>query len=253
MRSRATSRRNWLRWVLALAVAGAGCATTEVTPTASTYQGMLPRPQHILVFPFATSPEEVQLDRSPTAVAVWQSKGLSAGTERSDVAHAVSQKLATHLVEKIQAMGLPAEVVWGPLPERVGATLLIDGQFISIDEGNRAERVVIGLGAGRSSVRTAVQVSEQLPEGGRRLVDQFDVDAQSSRKPGMAETMGAGAAAGNLAASAAVSGGVTVGTELFGANVDDDAERTASKIASVLQSFFVRQGWIAPTEGWTGE
>jgi hypothetical protein len=249
MKSTVTARGSWLRWTLALAVAGAGCATTEVTPTANTYRGMLPRPQHILVFPFATSPAEVQLDRSPTAVAAWQAQGISAGSERSDVAHEVAQKLATHLAEKIQAMGLPAEVVWGRVPVREGPTILIDGQFISINEGDRAERVVIGLGAGRSSVRTAVQVTEQLRDG-RRLIDQFDVDAMSSRKPGMAETMGAGAAAGNLAASAAVSGGVNVGTEIFGANVEADAERTASKIANILQSFFVRQGWIAPPEGW---
>jgi hypothetical protein len=72
------------------------------------------------------------------------------------------------------------------------------------------------------------------------------VDAKSGRKPGAAETMGVGAAAGERAASAAVTAAGAVGTEAFGTDVEADAERTAAKIATVLQSFFERQGWIAP-------
>ena len=123
--------------------------------------------------------------------------------------------------------------------------LAISGQFLAIDEGNRAERVVIGLGAGRSDVRTSVQVAELFPEG-RRLVESFEVDAKSGRKPGAAETMGVGAAAGNLAVAGAVSAAGTVASEAFGANVEADAERTAAKIATVLRSFFQREGWVTP-------
>jgi hypothetical protein len=227
--------------VLALA-AGVGCASTDVQMS-SQYSGALPRPQRILIFPFATSPEEVQLDWSPTAVGAWKLQGLSAGAEQQQVAHAVAQALARHLVSKVQALGLPAEVAMGDIATPVGPTLGITGQFLAIDEGNRAERMVIGLGAGRSNVTTAVQVSELFPEG-RRLVEQFDVDAKSGRKPGAAETMGMGAAAGTLAASAAVTAAGAVGTEAFGVDVEADAERTAVKIASVLQSLFQRQGWI---------
>ena len=115
------------------------------------------------------------------------------------------------------------------------------------DEGNRVERVTIGLGAGRSGVRTAVQVAEVFPEG-RRMVDQFEIDAKSGLEPGAAETMGLGAAAGNLTVSADVTAAGTVASEAFGANVEDDAERTASKIATALRTLFVRQGWI-PDEG----
>lgn len=219
-----------------------GCASTSMEVT-SQYSGALPRPQRILIFPFATSPEEVQLDWSPTVSGAWKLQGLSAGAERQQVAHQVAHALAEKLVSKVQAMGLPAELAEGPVPPPSGATLGVAGQFLAIDEGSRAERVVIGLGAGRSNVRTAVQVSE-LFDGGRRLVDQFEIDAKSGRKPGAAETMGVGAAAGNLAASAAITAAGSVGAEAFGANVDADAERTAAKIAQALQEFFARQGWI---------
>jgi hypothetical protein len=234
--------------VIAALGASLGCASTQVE-TSSQYGGpLLPRPTRVLIFPFATSPEEVQLDWSPTAVGTWKLEGLSASAERRKVAHAVAQALAQRLVAKVQALGLPAELATGPVPAPSGSTLAISGQFLAIDEGNRAERVVIGLGAGRSEVRTAVQVAELFPEG-RRLVESFEVDAKSGRKPGAAETMGVGAAAGHVAVSAAVTAAGTVASEAFGDNVDADAERTAAKIASVLASFFARQGWIAPQGG----
>lgn len=220
------------------------CASTDVDMTRQ-YFGSLPRPQRILIFRFATSPEEVRLDSSPTVTMVWKHEGLSPGEERQDVAHAVAKALAEKLVDKVQALGLPAELATGPVPAGTGETLAISGQFLTINEGSRAERVVIGLGAGHSDVRTAVQVAELFPEG-RRLVDQFEIDAKSGRMPGAAETMGAGAAAGHLATSAAVTVAKSAGTEAFGDNVEADADRTAAKIAKVLQSLFERQGWIAP-------
>jgi hypothetical protein len=228
---------------LALA-AGLGCASTTVTG-GSQYQGYLPRPQRILIFPFATSPEDVQLDWSPTAAGAWKLQGLSASAERQKVGRAVAEALARKLVTKVQALGLPAELATGPVPAPTGPTLAISGQFLAIDEGNRAERVVIGLGAGRSEVRTAVQVAELLPEG-RRLVDQFEIDAKSGRKPGAAETMGVGAAAGHVAVSAAVTAAGTVASEALGDDVEADAERTAAKVATALQGFFERQGWVTP-------
>lgn len=231
-------------WAALFALAlGAGCASTDVSMS-SEYSGALPRPQQILIFPFATSPDEVQLDWSPTVAGVWRLEGLSSNQEDQKVAHAVQQALAQRLAAKVQAFGLPAQVASGDPAPPSGPTIAVTGQFLAIDEGNRAERVVIGLGAGRSDVRTAVQVSEVFPEG-RRLVDQFDVDAKSGRKPGAAETMGMGAAAGHLAVSAAVTAGGVVASEAFGDDVEADAERTAAKIASVLQSLFQRQGWIA--------
>ena len=237
------------RTLLLLAAIGAfGCASTDLAVTSEYSGAALPRPERILIFPFATSPEEVQLDWSPTAAGAWKLEGLSAGAEKQRVAQAVSRATAERLVAKVRALGLPAELATGPVPAASSPTLAISGQFLSIDEGSRAERVVIGLGAGHSEVRTAVQVAELFPEG-RRLLDQFEVDAKSGMKPGAAETMGVGAAAGHVAASAAVTAAGAVGSEAFGDDVEADAERTASKIASALEDFFARQGWIAPQGG----
>ncbi|HXK25426.1 MAG TPA: DUF4410 domain-containing protein [Myxococcota bacterium] len=225
-----------------------GCASTNVATTQQYGGTNLPRPERILVYPFATSPDEVKLDWSPTMQG-WRLEGETATQEEKKVGHDVAQALASKLVSKIQALGLPAEIASGaPVADTGAPVVTIDGQFLSINEGNRAERVVIGLGAGRSDVKTAVQVYEMFG-GGQRLLDQFEIDAKSGRKPGAAETLGAGGLAGHLAVSAAVTAAGTVGSEAFGDNVDADAERTAAKLANALSTFFVRQGWIAPPKG----
>ena len=120
--------------------------------------------------------------------------------------------------------------------------LLVTGQFVSVDQGNRTERVTIGLGAGRSDVRVRAQVFDVSPAG-RRLVDEIEVDAKSGLAPGMAETMGAGALAGHLVASTLVSGGVQVADKSLGASVTANSDRAAKGIAKQLASFFGQQGW----------
>jgi len=223
------------------------CATTEVSDESASL-GRAPKPERILVHAFAASPEDVTLDHSLTATAAWKLEGLTESTERREVGRAVANALADNLVKKLQGLGLPAQRASGPAPRDGIPTVVIDGQFLAIEEGSRTARVVIGLGAGKSQVRTAVQIIELLPEG-NRLLDTFEVDAKSGSTPGMAETMGAGAAAGHLAVSAAVSVGKSVASEKFGDDVEADARRSAEQIEKVLATFFERQGWIAPRAG----
>lgn len=223
-----------------------GCATTQATTT-MTYAGSLPRPERILVYAFATSPEEVKLDSSPSVVAAWKLEGVSESSERRQVARSVADTLADNLVAKIQAFGLPAERAEAAAPPDGRPTLGIGGHFLSIDEGSRAARVVIGLGAGKSDVRTVVHVFTVSPEG-RRVVDEFEIVAKSGSTPGMAETMGAGAVAGHLATAAVVSTAKAIGSEAFGDDVEADARRTAGKVATLLEDFFAQQGWIAPAQ-----
>jgi Domain of unknown function (DUF4410) len=231
-----------------LAVAGCaisllqGCASTEVTSQGVPEGGSLPKPQEVLVHDYAVSPDQVELDSGVGA----NIENLVAQMPRTDqeraIGQQVSEALANHLVAEIQALGLPAKRESGPAPA-TGNTLQLKGQFVSIDEGNQTARVVIGLGVGRTDVRTMTQAYEVI-DGKSLLIDQFEINAESGRKPGMAETMGAGSAAGDLAASAVVSTGVAVGSEAFSANVDADAARTAAKIAAQLKIYFVNQGWI---------
>jgi Domain of unknown function (DUF4410) len=232
-----------LATTLAGAVALAGCAPTEVQSTFQR-QGPMPRPSRVLVYDFSVSPEEVQLDRGLSAELVEAAKGTSRSEQEIQVGHRAARALSDELVKRINGMGLPAQRAVGA-PMRWGDAIVIEGQFLSIDEGNRTERVVIGLGAGRSDVETLVQVYQAQPTGMVRLKE-FSTTAKSGYKPGAAETMGAGAAAGTLAVSAAVTAGGAIASEALGANVEADARRTASDVAEQLQSYFAEQGWIQP-------
>src|SRR4029453_4850565 len=112
------------------------------------------------------------------------------------------------------------------LPSGTSNAVLVTGQLVSINEGNEAERVVIGLGAGRSDVRAQAQVFELTPTP-TRLIAAIEVDAKSGLQPGMAETMGAGALTGHLLVSTLVSGAVQVATETMSDTVVADADRAA--------------------------
>ena len=230
---------------LLLASGALGCASTKVESTGPEYTGRLPRPDTILVYPFATSPEDVTLDTSPTVAGAWKLEGVSASGERRKVANEVADAVADRLVEKIQGLGLPAVRASGPPVSSQGTLLAVTGHFMTIDQGSRIARVTIGLGAGRSDVTTAVQLVA-ISADGRRVVDQFEVDAKSGRKPGAAETLALGAGAGTLATAAVATAATTAGSEAFGADVDADARRTADKIAKMLGGFFSQNGWIAP-------
>jgi hypothetical protein len=208
----------------------------------SQYGGRLPKPDQIFVYNFAVSPDEVQLDSGLSG----DIQSRISKTPRTDVELTVGRKvsdaLAQHLVSELQKLGFLVSRTDGPVPDG-GNSLMINGQFLSVDEGNQAERMVIGLGMGRTDVRTLVQAFE-LNAGKKILLTEFGVNARSGSSPGMAETMGVGAIAGHLATSAAVSSGVQVGSETFSANVEADADRTAKAIAGELKTCFLSQGWV---------
>ncbi len=243
LRRAVRTRMGWLVAACAAASLAAGCAPTSVQ---TTYQreGPAPRPERILVYDFAVAPDEVQLDRGLSAELEQMAKGTPRTLQELQIGRQAARALSDELVKQINEMGLVAQRVVG-VPANWANAAVIEGQFLSIDEGNRTERVVIGLGAGRSSVRTNVQLYEAR---GTQLVrlEEFMTDAKSGYKPGAAETMGMGAAAGDLAVSAAVTAVGTVASEALGVNAEADARRTASDVAKKLKLFFTEQGWLAP-------
>ena len=228
-----------------LAIA-AGCAPTNVQQKQESVT-QLPRPDRILVYDFAVSPDEVKLDTGLSAEIMQkyaEHKGASRTAEEIKVGHKVADALAAELVNKIRSYGLMAERAFG-LPSGKGKILMVKGQLLSIDEGNRTERVAIGLGAGRSSVQANVQVYEMTAKG-RQEVDTLRGTAKSGRKPGMGEMMGVGAIAGHLLTSTVVSGVLSGTSEIKFDTVEADGKRLADQIAQDLGKFFADQGWIPP-------
>ena len=221
----------------------AGCASTHVNVD-SEYEGFVPRPTRVLVYDFAVSPDEVELDSGLSGdIQALADKSPRTDQERA-IGRQVADALTKHLVKEIGALGIPTLHAAKDVPV-AGRALAIKGQFISVDEGNQAERVIIGLGLGRTDVRTLVEAYE-YNDGKKVLLEKFGINAESGDKPGMAETLGVGALAGHAVTAAVVSTGVAVGSEEFSANVDADADRTAKAIASQLKLVYIGQGWLQP-------
>ena len=197
----------------------------------------------IVVYPFVTSGATVALNSGLLSKLREAVQATPEDQEREKVAQQVTEILAQKLVKRIQDLGMPAQPSSAAVPAQ-GSTLAIEGQILSIDEGNPTRRMLIGLGAGASEVRTLVQVYA-VTGGSRRLVEDFYTTVKSSRKPGMGPMGGVGAAAGRAATSVAVSAGVGLATERS-QTVEGDAKHTADEIAKVLKKFFAEQGWVSP-------
>lgn len=232
-------RRFLAALALGLTMAPGLAAATEVR-VIRTYAGDQPltRPERVVVYDFAVPSGEVKLDSGPGARLLRRLGGDSQAEEQAKVGREVAANFADELVKAIGELGLPAERA-PRSPSPAAGTLAVDGQFVSIDEGNRARRMVVGFGAGATEVSALVQVYLGMPAG-PVLVHELEAKGESSKKPGAAVTMGAGAAAG---AAAAAGGAVNAGLETR-ATVEADARRAAREVAKGLGELFARQGWI---------
>jgi len=239
-------RRPVLLFSLAMALTACSHATVE---TKSLYQGAnLPRPSVIYVRDFVVTPGDVALDSGRIARLRRMFSGADTGQRQQAAAQDVVDALSNGLVENIDRMGLMARRISADTVIPAGDNAaLVDGNITSIDEGNRAKRVVIGFGAGASQVDTRVALTYLATAAAERRLAEFQASGNSGSAPGMAATAGAGAAIGaaSTATTLAVSGGTQTIRETQGATVSHDADNIGNKIADSLRTIFVQQGWIA--------
>jgi hypothetical protein len=226
--------------VMAWLAIAAGC------PRVSTQNVMirgpgLPKPDLIIVHDYEVSRADVQLDSGIGSRLERMVQGTPAEQDQLKLERSIAAIGTKTIVDEIRKLGLRAEPAPMTSPG-AGTTLSVEGQILSINEGNKTRRLILGFGAGASEVRTLTQVYE-VTGGAHRLVDDFYTTAKSSRKPGFGPMGGAGAAAGRAATSAAVSGGLGLVTERS-QTAEADAQHAAREIAKQLAKFFVEQRWI---------
>jgi hypothetical protein len=222
--------------VLAL-LSGLSCASAGID--SMQHEGAnrtLPLPPVFLVYDFAVSPGDALADNYGHHYAAPQASS-SDDTKAKQLAASLSRQLVDQLNKKgVNARGA-ADTENPPLN-----AIVLRGHFVTIDEGNRIARMVIGFGAGATELRVAVQVY-QAEESGLRRLAQAEASAAGNKMPGMAAPVGVGALAGNAARSAAISGGMNVVQEVTG-GLDSDAGNLAKKLAERAASFYKRQGWL---------
>lgn len=224
-------------WSTALVVAaGLGCAGARTTVTRDYLDtGSLPRPPVVLIHAFAVDPEDVVVDSlGPNFV-----RGKGSTSKRSEVGHQVANALAEQIVAKLRERSIPAERA--DAAEAPLHALVVKGQFVSIDEGDRSKRMVIGFGAGAEKLQTQIQVY-QVSETGLRRLRETTGTAHGDRMPGMAVPVGVGAAAGAVARSVVISGGMNIVQEVKG-GLDAATENLAEQFAERAETFYQERGW----------
>jgi hypothetical protein len=224
-----------------------GCSRASIQ-TSETYFGPpVGRPDHIVVSYYAITPDQVRLDQGVGArvMRVADDKPLD-GLELQ-AARDTQAALAERIVERLQKYGLPAELQTAA-GLRGGTAMLVQGQIVGIDQGNRTRRLLIGLGAGKSSVSADTQIYYATATSAPpRFMMSFEGVADSGRMPGAAETMGAGAAAQSVGRSAALTGAAHAGAETRRSTDTAEADKLADGIALKVGQFAVDQGWIPKT------
>ncbi|HYA30856.1 MAG TPA: DUF4410 domain-containing protein [Acidobacteriota bacterium] len=216
----------------------AGCGQTGVRPRAISEATNLPRPSRLLVYDFAVSESEVKEYQG----IMRQQPTIKDPAERQRIlAHDVQEAVASELIDGLHGLGFTVErVARGTLP--TGNDLLIDGQFIDVNEGDRLHRVVLGFGSGASRVDTQVQVYQGEE---RRKILAFETHSDSGQLPGAAPMLGAGAVAqGGVTAGAVVANAAMTGAKVYKSDVERMSANSADQVARYLSEFFAKQGWI---------
>jgi hypothetical protein len=202
------------------------------------------RPDNIYVYSFNSTPDQVKLDSGGLAHKLMsRMSGSSDEAQQAADAVQVREQVADEIVRKLQSMGLHAVRTDAPPPADQNV-LLVQGSFDKIDAGNRRRRTMIGLGAGESDVGTTVQLLYKPAGGTPALVQSFDANADSGKAPGVVETAGVGAAAGHIATTAAMGGGMHAVSETKHDTVAQDAKRLGDKIAKQIAQIGVSEGWL---------
>lgn len=139
-------------------------------------------------------------------------------------------------------MGLSAEQATAQTAPQIG-DLVIQGNIVSIDEGDAAKRVAVGFGSGASHLKTTIEGFLMTDKGLKKLGSGTD-EQGGSKSPGTAMALAGAVATGNPA-GLIISTAIKAHGEASGSSkVVGRAEDTAKEIAKELKKKFKQQGWI---------
>ena len=190
----------------------AGCASVGVrSPAQATGNPNLP--VRLYVADFDTSKAAFHVNRSGDELVTLQEK--------------TANVLADYLVSDLSKSVIPATRQNGSRRTRADAWL-ITGEFVRVNEGSRALRGLIGLGAGGTKMETVVRVYE-LSHLSKEPVLQFETSGGSNAEPG-ALLGGAVGALPNALRNAGARG------------VTDDTARTAREITAMVADYYAKHG-----------
>jgi Domain of unknown function (DUF4410) len=229
------------RLTVVLLMLVAACARVHVATVQSTPAAFLPPPSRVVVYDFAISPDQVKLDAGIGA-ALMRS-GQSAAALQWQAAEETQAALAQTLTNRLLSYGLPVEHLAPGVPPPPNS-VLVQGQIVSVNEGNRTRRTLVGFGAGESQIEADAQLYRVDDPAQPAYLAGFTGSADSGRMPGAAETMGAGAVADRLATSTVMAGATHAGAESRRTGNEALADKLANALAHQIGRYAAAQGWV---------
>ncbi|MGE5259229.1 MAG: DUF4410 domain-containing protein [Hyphomicrobiales bacterium] len=229
-------------WTLLLLVLflGYGCASTKISDRETYSGGPLPRPAHIIVYDFVTSPEGVAPD---SAIAGQIAAPATPPTaDQVEMEKQLGMQIAEELAADIREMGLSGVRATSQTVPQVN-DIMLRGYLLSVEQGSELKRVTLGFGSGASQLKTLVE-GYQMTANGPRKLGQGSIDATGGKMPGGALGVAALLITHNPV-GLAVQAGVQGYGELSGSSkIQGRAKQTAKEIADQLKIRFKEQGWI---------
>ncbi len=181
----------------------------------------LPRPPVLLLYDFAVAPAD-----APPSKKIKQDR-------------AIARSLSEQAVIKLGGRGIRAQRATASTTVPLHA-VVVKGQFVTIEEGRGAKRVLIGFGAGKSELRVNGRVY-QMMESGLKIISEGEGGAHGSSSPGLAAPAVVAAATGSPV-GLVVSGAMHLLTETKGP-VKQNIGRLADQMAERAAALYSRQGW----------
>ena len=230
-----------LQFILVLLFSGlvavlAGCASGDVTHRQQmAADEQIPRPSRIIIYDFGTAPADIPASAAITGNYEQRTTPLTG--QEIEVGRKLGAQVANKLASNIRNMGITALHAGKRLVPDVG-DIVITGQFITIEEGSRGKRVVIGFGVGSAEVSVHVE-GYLIEETGPRLLGSRQAATSGSKMPGISVPILARSPA-VLAINTALKTSGEKGVE----KIEGAAELVANEVAKELETEFRRRGWI---------
>jgi hypothetical protein len=239
----------------ALAAILAGCAKVSVTPqgvqqpnpalVAHALKAESLPPTQVAVRDFAFAPAAVIENRAPLHRTADLLRSSSADQRRIEIGRDTAAVISKQAAKRLATIGLPATRIPSdsdaPLYDN---SLLVTGQLLDVDEGNRLTRIAFGLGAGESRVDTEVHVYRVM-NGEKAEVLTFTTHADSGKMPGVLASMGVGELLlGPISAITAIQDAASSGQKIYSSQIEYLAAKTGDQVANYLSQYSADHGWI---------
>ena len=218
----------------------AGCASSKVTDRQRLVTERIPRPDHILVYDFVATHDDVPAGSALASHSAVRRTPQAA--EHIATGRRVGAEIAKQLVAEIRRMGLPAERASSRATPQIN-DIVIRGYLLSVDEGSATKRMTIGFGSGTSHLSVAVE-GYQMTARGLRKLGSGKVESGGSKAPGGAAPLALALASGNPLGLIVSTGMKVYGEKSGSSKIEGRAKQTAKTIADRLRTRFQQQGWI---------